>query len=283
MNNPQIKLLSINPELRNMFSLVWEIAKSDTPVEDIIPLIKEAYDRNLSADLPPQEYVHMVWLIEGMPRAFWDQLDRCRLAVFWEQSARVLDLREFAERGRYWIPEVVAQNEEALHVYRRAMFLAQRAYKALVEIGIPSEEARGVIPLHIITRGTFAINLRALRGLLRNRACFVCQGSYWLPVITGMLRELKPYLPPQTLRSLVQLPCYGCDKCPIEGSVVQRIAGEDPNPVCPIFIERFAKDKKEVRDQEIKRHPEYPELEKQYLEFLDSMGLLRGGESSESR
>jgi len=123
-----------------------------------------------------------------------------------------------------------------------------------------------------------AINLRALKGLIRNRVCFVCQGSYWFPVIEGMLQELKAHLPPKTLRSLVSLPCAGGAKCPIEGNLLQRIAGEDPNPICPVYLERNIKNKKEVEEKESIRIPGYMEIKRRYLDLLTALGLFEGGE-----
>jgi hypothetical protein len=202
------------------------------------------------------------------------------MASFWEQSGRVINYSNFADVHRYWTPTQIAKNPRALELYRETMAYLQVAYEQLIEMKIPAEEARGIIPLHILTRGTFAINLRALKGLIRNRVCFVCQGSYWGPVIKGMLEELQKHLPPKTLRSLVNLPCAGHATCPIEGSVLQRISGEDPNPVCPIYLTKFEKNPKEVEAKENRRFPDYQKIKEEYLELIHSMKILEGGDSS---
>lgn len=277
-NKPVVKLVNIAGNSPKVFSKVWVAAKDNTPYDQIKIMDPGKLDDCMATDIPTQEYIEMIWYIEGMPRAFWDQLDRCRLASFWEQSGRVLNYSDFADIRHFWTPERIAESPRALKVYEDAMRGAQQAYAALVQLGIPAEEARGVIPLHVLTRGTFAINLRALKGLIRNRVCFVCQGSYWFPVIEGMLRELKPILPPKTLQSLVSLPCAGGGKCPIEGNLLQRIAGEDPNPICPVYLEYNLKNKKEVEKKELKRIPRYAEIKKKYLTMVDSLGLLKGGE-----
>lgn len=277
MNKPIIKLIEISGHTNETFSKVWELAKGDASYDKIKLLDFDTFDKNMSADLPTQEYINMIWSIEGMPRAFWDQLDRCRLASFWEQSARVIDLSSFADNERYWTPEQVNNNFEARNEWHEAMSIIQDYYQALVNLGIPVEEARGIIPLYILTRGTMSINLRALKGLIKNRLCFVCQGSYWFPVIEGMLKELSSYLFPKTLQSLVTLPCNGCSRCPIEGSVLQRISGEDPNPVCPLYIEKFLKGDRRtnVEEEEIKRHPNYLKIRHDYLNLLSNLGLYK--------
>lgn len=282
MNNPSIKLLEISGCSPEVFSKVWTIAKDDTPFDKIHPLPPEVLDKNMSTDIPTQEYINTIWSIEGMPRAFWDQLDRCRLASFWEQSARVIDLSKFADEGRYWTSEIIGADPKKERIYRFAMLDIQKRYRELVKAGVPVEEARGVIPLHVLTRGTMAINLRALKGLIKNRVCFIMQGSYWFPVIDGMIRELAKHLPKKTLASLVNLPCYGCNHCPIEGNVLHRISGEDPNPVCPIYIKRFAQNKEEVEAKELERHPNYEQIKDKYFGLLRTLGM-EGGESVESQ
>jgi len=280
MNKPVITLLEISGCSPDVFSQVWDIAKEDTPLGKIKPLSMELLGKHMAADLPTQEYINTIWAIEGMPRAFWDQLDRCRRASFWEQSARVIDLSKFADENRYWIPEQIENNEEAKKEYIYSMYRTQDAYKRLIHEGIPAEEARGVIPLYVLTRGTMCINLRALKGLIRTRLCFVCQGSYWFPIIKGMMDCLAQYLLPETLRSLVSLPCQDSAVCPIAGSVLQRMTGEDPNPVCPLYIQKFCGETaEEVEAEEIKRRPNYPLIKQQYIELIESLGL--GGDGVE--
>lgn len=278
LNKPVVKLVSIAGHTPEVFSKVWIAAKDETPYEKIGVLDPTKLDDCMATDIPTQEYIETIWYIEGMPRAFWDQLDRCRLASFWEQSGRVVNYSDFADIRHYWTPIRIAENPLALAKYENAMLFLQNTYADLVKLGIPAEEARGIIPLHVLTRGTMAINLRALKGLIRNRVCFVCQGSYWFPIIEEMLKELQPHLPPKTIKSLVSLPCAGGGHCPIEGNLLQRIAGEDPNPICPVYLELFVKDKKEVEEKESIRIKNYKEIKERYLNLVHSLGLLEGGE-----
>jgi len=273
LNTPSIKLLDINKDVHDVFSKVWLLAKDNTPLDEIKLLGPSDFDNFLATDIPTQEYIFMVWAIEGMPRAFWDQLDRCRLASFWEQSARVIDLSHFAQQGHYWYPDSCSNGDNKQRVYETAMHAAETHYAQLVDMGVPVEDARGVIPMHVLTRGTMAINLRALKGLIKNRVCFIMQGGYWFPIVDGMIRELKSHLPAKTLKSLVNLPCYKKDHCPVEGNVMHRITGDDPNPVCPIYIKRFAKDKEALDAREHQRHPDYDLRKENYFSLLRNLGI----------
>lgn len=275
-NKPKIVLLDINRDIPRMMYDVWQVAKTNDPFDNVhsqnFDNIKEL-DSILSTDLPTQEFINTVWMIEGMPRAFWDQFDRCRLAAFWQQSIRILDLKEFASKKQYWVPDAINQSDEASKKYRMAMKQAQHTYEELCRLGIPTEDARGVIPLHVNVRGTCAINLRALRGLMGSRACFISQGSYWLPIIKGMMSELKAHLPEKTFKSMLRLPCYGKSFCPIESNVLPRLTNEDPNPVCPLYLERFCKDKEEATAFTKAKHPHYEQIKGDYFDFLRTAGL----------
>jgi len=271
MNRPKVTLLSVTQDIPGVMGRVWEIAKGKAPLEDMDKMILADADTILSADLPTSEYINFIWCVEGMPRAFWDQFDRSRHAAFWEQSVRILDLTTFAKNGEYWIPESIEKDGFAKARYTECMDNIELTYKSLINNGVPSEDARGVLPLHINVRGTCCINLRALKALISNRICFIAQGSYWLPVVHGMMLELARVLPPKTLRSMAHLPCYKKDKCPIESNVIPRITGEDPNPPCPIFLKRFLN--KDMQYDVYAKHPEYDQIKTKYYELIRSLGM----------
>lgn len=273
MNNPKVTLLSITGDIQKTMGQVWEIAKDKKPLNEIHHNLVDV-DKILSADLPTSEYINTIWCVEGMPRAFWDQFDRSRHAAFWEQSVRILDLTAFADNGEYWVPPSIFKSGASLTVYNDCMQTIQDTYNVLTrEYNIPSEDARGVLPLHINVRGTCCINLRALKALISNRICFIAQGSYWLPVVHGMMLELAKVLPPKTLRSMANLPCYKKSSCPIESNVVTRLTNEDPNPVCPIYLKRFAQQPEEAKAFTYAKHPEYDKIKEQYYELIRSLGM----------
>lgn len=248
MNNPIVRLLDINDQPMALINTVWNAAKTKEPLVDIQAkeLNIEEITNILIADLPIQEYVWTVWCIEGMPRAFWDQLDRCRHAAFWEQSLRILDLKDF----EFWYPRSISDNEEARGIYENVMDTIQHFYSRLLDLGIPSEDARGIIPLHTIVRGTMAINLRALKKLISSRTCPISQGEYWKPILSGMKDCLKLVLPWNVVKGLFSLPCDEKGYCPIESNVLPRITGEDPNSPCPIYMKNYYKGERSEKTKE---------------------------------
>ncbi len=273
MNHPRVTLISITNDIPGTMRTVWEVAKGKVDLSEMRDYTIAEIDNILSADLPTSEFINMIWCVEGMPRAFWDQFDRSRHAAFWEQSVRILDLTTFADNMEYWEPGSLENNSNARLEYNMCMMDIQEAYKKMLKLGIPSEDARGVLPLHINVRGTCCINLRALKALISNRICFIAQGSYWLPVVHGMMLELAKVLPPKTLRSMANLPCYKKSTCPIESNVVTRLTNEDPNPVCPIYLKRFAQKPEEAKAFTYAKHPEYDKIKEQYYELIRSLGM----------
>lgn len=270
MNNPKVTLLNITQDIPSVMSKIWLIAKEKTPLERMNNIDVDAI---LIADLPTSEFITSVWCIENMPRAFWDQLDRHRHAAFWEQSVRILDLSHFAVKGEYWVPDSLEKDTKAETKYRECMHTIQKTYNDLIKARIPSEDARGVLPLHINVRGTMCINLRALKGMMASRTCWIAQGSMWQPIIMGMALELGKHLSKPVLKSLFNLPCYKKSACPIESNVVTRLTDEDANPCCPIYLKRFAKDKEAAKEFTLARHPNYPELAEKYFEFIRGLDL----------
>ena len=186
MNKPTVRLLSITNDIPGVMSKVWQIAKDQTPVEKMQNIDVDAI---LSADLPTSEFINTIWCVEGMPRAFWDQFDRSRHAAFWEQSVRILDLSHFATKGEYWLPNSIAKDPGAEEKYRYCMHEIQSTYNKLIKMGVPSEEARGVLPLHINVRGTCCINLRALKQLISNRICL--SGDTEIPLLNGTKSKIR--------------------------------------------------------------------------------------------
>ncbi len=263
----KVRLLSITENMEELIDLVWDVAKTDTPLDELEEKgITNEVDKILTADLPVAEYVNMVWSIEGLPRTFWDQIDRCRTATFWEQSVRIIDCSKFAVDDQYWLTS--ATNKP---LYHQLMKISQDTYNALLQEGVPSEEARGVLPLHLIVRGTMAINLRALRKMIASRTCFIAQGGYWRPVIEQMADELRDQLPTETFNSMFRLPCYGCSECPIASNVKTRLTDEDPNPVCPVYINKYVGNKRAALDIAEKKHPDYAMISMKFYEYLNKL------------
>jgi thymidylate synthase (FAD) len=69
----------------------------------------------------------------------------------------------------YVIPETIKNNQLALEIFLDAMDFCQNWYNQLIEIGIPKEDARYVIPNACETKLVITINCRSLRNFFKLR------------------------------------------------------------------------------------------------------------------
>ena len=134
----------------------------------------------------PFEYLHFVWVIKNCSRAFQQQLTRHRIGFSYSiQSLRVVDPGNFADEGRYTMSSTM--KEEIF--YHNSMLEIQASYREMIEYGVSTEDARGILPLNIHSPITMACTYRAMIALLRQRMCVAAQEE-WKAVATQMRNEL---------------------------------------------------------------------------------------------
>ena len=307
----------------------WDYAKTNDSISEILMRSHETdpitrFVEIMNQRLPLTWFQNFIWAIGGVSRAFMDQLDRHQMPKYWEQSFRVLDLKTFADRGAYWHPEWLNgssgdshrldnhsleqiakmlnngefdenshQDKKAVveYSYDRIFTLMQDLYKGFVRLGMPSEQARGIMGLHVNTRTTMVCSWDALRHMVSARTCFIAQGEYWRPVIAGMVSELHRIgFPEDLIKALVKTPCIQTGSCPYEGNMLERLK-DDPNDVCPLWIDdymgekfvydrtvsnadmfhagashsdRYRKVQKDLIDFSVKKNPNYKDVTQQY-------------------
>lgn len=272
-NNCSVRLLHITDDTTRLINTVWDIAKTNNSLNNIetCDIDINNIENIINMELPIAEYINLVWCIEGMPRAFWDQLDRCRRASFWEQSLRILDITKFASNEHYFISPKLYNDPKLKDIYVKGMNTIESIFNELLDNGAATEDARGVIPLHINTRGTFSINLRELRRMIAGRSCPIAQGDYWTPVILGMIKELRRVLSDNVITNMIKLPCSGKSSCPIESNVRMRLTEEDKNLLCPIYLNKYMPEheRESARDLMVSRDSTYIEY---CHEFITNYG-----------
>lgn len=164
----------------------------------------------------PLEAVQFHWQIEGVTRSITHQMVRSRASFFAQESLR------FAVPEGHWAeeiplpPSLAGAREErrkimeelgwdrgheprnyssklvALDAWEDAMINAQNAYKSLIELGVPAEEARGVLPHDMPTRIHWVMDLRTLLAEAGKRTCTQAQFP-WRIIFAGMASALRDY------------------------------------------------------------------------------------------
>lgn len=138
------------------------------------------------------EHASFTFGIEGVSRACSHQLVRHRLASYSQQSQRYVEVR--GHDFPAVVPDTISGSESRTAVFRQAMQSCADAYRALVDDGVPAEDARFVLPNAAETRLIVTMNARELLHFFRVRCCERAQWEI-RAMATGMLRLVKPLAP----------------------------------------------------------------------------------------
>lgn len=128
------------------------------------------------------EFADFTFHVEFISRACSHQIVRHREASYAQRSQRYVEEDNFA----YVTPPTIQMNADALLKYVQHMTNCQNVYNELVEMGIPAEDARYVLPNACATIIEVKMNGRELIHLANERLCTRAQWE-----IRGMVKKMK--------------------------------------------------------------------------------------------
>jgi flavin-dependent thymidylate synthase len=132
------------------------------------------------------EFVDYVFMIEGVSRAFTHQFVRSRNASYAQQTMRVLHMGEYD----YVKTDRLAADETASKIVDSVNETIRNAYNELTgELGLPAEDARGILPTNIATNIVAKFNLRSFVDLAKSRTGGRTQSEYQ-KVVNAMVDEV---------------------------------------------------------------------------------------------
>ena len=145
----------------------------------------------------PLEFIDLHFFIEGVSRDITHQIVRQRTAVFVQESLRfaIKENSQFEEA----IPPSIARLKEddpARVIWDNAARLDALTYNALIDAGIPAEDARKRLPHAITTRIQYKSNLRNLTPTAGMRLCSQAQWD-WKKIWIGIVGAILNYGPPE--------------------------------------------------------------------------------------
>lgn len=120
-----------------------------------------------SGHLSPFEHASFTFTLDGLSRVASHQLVRHRIASFSQQSQRYVTEGE----PRVVVPRTVAENDAARALFEEAARSAHDVYRRLVELGVPKEDARFVLPHGWRTSLVVTMNARELGHFFALRTC----------------------------------------------------------------------------------------------------------------
>ena len=115
------------------------------------------------------ETVVFTFSIEGVSRSLTHQLVRHRLSCYSQQSQRYVNFKD--KTFEYVTPNTVKKNVGAELIYNEFMSGCKEYYDKLIDIGIPAEDARYVLPNAACTNINMTVNLRELIHICNLRLC----------------------------------------------------------------------------------------------------------------
>jgi len=110
------------------------------------------------------EHVDFTFSIAGISRACSHQLVRHRMASYSQQSQRYVKFEEsFVE------PETILQNEKTRDIFERELKSCYECYQRLLELEVPKEDARYILPNASKTNLFVTMNARSLTNFFELR------------------------------------------------------------------------------------------------------------------
>lgn len=186
------------------------------------------------------EYVNFTFKLEGVSRALQQQLTRHRIGFSYSiQSLRCIDLPNFADEHQYYNP--FPENSSENRNYHSQMVAIQRLYRNALADGVPTQDARGLLPMNIYSTITFSCTFRALKDMLNKRLCLKTQDEFRIVAdeIVKQLNEIDP-----RLLNWIGPPCrYG--KCMMKGENEEQFTAgklegkQNTDHCCPRFVKMF--------------------------------------------
>lgn len=136
------------------------------------------------------EHASFTFAISDVSRSLTHQLVRHRIASYSQQSQRYVNLNE----PNYVIPPSIEKNKKTKKAYEETMQAIWTHYNKLLDLNIPAEDARYVLPNGTCTNIMVTMNARSLLNFLELRCCLHAQWEIRL-LANKMLQEVKKVAP----------------------------------------------------------------------------------------
>lgn len=205
---PRVFLLSATPDPLGNIAADMRMYRGD-PVYDLNEIDDDqrrwAWEEVMKTHLnTPLEGVTLKFMIEAVTRSFTHQMVRQRVGAYYvQESLRFAVKRGIAKEcalppsiidfSSYAGEPLVRRDEDLLSIYslwQNAVQDISDAYERLIALGVPAEDARGLLPHCVTTRIIYTTNLRALFEHAGNRLCTQAQFE-WRAVFMGMMQAIR--------------------------------------------------------------------------------------------
>ncbi len=190
-----VKLIGYTPDPEKIPAMAAKLTHSKTKPEDL----DQSSEKELATILTHVvnlghtsviEHASFTFAISDVSRSLTHQLVRHRIASYAQQSQRYVNLNEPC----YVIPPTIQKNTAMKKAYTKTMDAIWEQYNDLLELGIPAEDARYVLPNAACTNIIVTMNARSLLNFFELRCC---QHAQWeiRSLAQKMLQQVKKVAP----------------------------------------------------------------------------------------
>lgn len=190
-------LISHTPEPETVIAMAAKLCYSKSDVDKLKTAVLTNEDNTKFIEKlkemgheSPFEHVTFTFAIEGISRTLTHQLVRHRIASYSQKSQRYVGENNF----EYIIPPTISRNSEAEEKFKNLMETIRKTYNELVDMSIPKEDARYVLPNATETKIIVTMNARSLLHFLQLRCCTRAQWEI-RQMANLMLAEVKKVAP----------------------------------------------------------------------------------------
>ena len=170
----QVELLYHTPDVERAVATAARLCYAPVGASELMETMSDEKVRSVLSTImagghfSTLEHASYTFAVDGVSRALTHQLVRHRIASFNQQSQRYV---KFDNGFEHIEPTTISENTEAHEVFEKAMGDCEEAYKKLVDLGIPKEDARFVLPNAAETKIVITMNVRELLHFFELRCC----------------------------------------------------------------------------------------------------------------
>jgi thymidylate synthase (FAD) len=190
-----VKLIGFTPNPEKIPAMAAMLTHSKSKPEDL----EKAPEKQLKAVLEEVlklghtsviEHTGFTFSISDVSRSLTHQMVRHRIASYAQQSQRYVNFKE----PNYVTPPTIVKNNEMKEAYDETMTIIWKQYNKLLEMGIPAEDSRFILPNAACTNIIMTMNARSLLNFFELRCC---QHAQWeiRELANKMLKEVKKVAP----------------------------------------------------------------------------------------
>ncbi len=158
----EVRLIAYTPEPDKVCAAAAKLTHSKLAGEKLVEQMSEEEISRLLGNVMKMghtsviEHASFTFSISGISRACSHQLVRHRIASYSQQSQR------YVKAGDFVFPPKIAENEEASKIFEEALQRCYETYEKLMDMGIPKEDARYIMPNATKTNIIVTMNARSL-------------------------------------------------------------------------------------------------------------------------